>query len=170
MTRPDPADYASYFKQYVDQVPDGDLAATYESQFAETLATLSDLDDDRWTARYEPGKWSVKELVGHIIDTERIMSTRALVFARNESQEYPGFEQNDFVAATNLDGRSSTSLLEEWKGLRAANLALMGSLSDEELDRSGVVEGNRMTPRALFWVLAGHERHHMRVLRDRYLS
>lgn len=169
MTRPRADTYADYFQQYVDQVPDGDLNATSAACFAESIGMLEGLSDDQWMHRYQPGKWSVKELVGHIVDTERIMTTRALVFARGESQDYPGFEQDDFVAAADFDGRSPKNILDEWKGLRASTAALYESLSDAELDRSGTADGKACTARALFWIVAGHERHHMKVLRERYL-
>lgn len=169
MSRPHSDACAEYFRQYVDLVPDGDFAVTFGGQFSETMGTLEALSEDLWAHRYDVGKWSVKGVVGHMVDTERIMTTRALAFARGESRNLPGFEQNDYNAAADFDARRSSSLVAEWKGLRAANLALWGSLGDAELDRQGQADDKLVTVRALFWIVAGHERHHMNVIRERYL-
>ena len=169
MKRPAADACASYFHGYIEQVPDGDFAAESDAFFAGAMATLSELPEERWNSSYEPGKWTVKELVGHCIDTERIMSTRALAFARGDVEAYPGFDQDVYVTGARFDARSPASLLAEWKGLHEANAALRESFSEEELDRAGMADGKPTTVRALWWVIAGHERHHMRVLRERYL-
>lgn len=171
MPRPDASEYADYFGQYISIVPDtGDICDRLATQIEESAGTLDSLTDAQWDHRYAEGRWSAKEVVGHVVDTERIMATRGLVAARGETQEYPGFDQDVFMAHTDFGARTAGSVLEEWRTLRASNLALFRSFSDTELDRAGLFEGKRMTVRSFPWLLAGHELHHMRVLRERYLT
>ena len=167
--RPAPDEYAPYYAHYVNLVPGDDVLAVLAEQRRSTLGVLRGIADERFGDRYAEGKWSIAELVGHVIDTEWVMSHRALWFARGGPGPLPSMEQDDFVAAARSDARSAASLLTEYDHLRAANLALFASFDEEVLDRRGVASGAEVSVRALLFEIAGHERHHMTVLAERYL-
>ncbi|MCY1525757.1 DinB superfamily protein [compost metagenome] len=118
---------------------------------------------------YAPGKWTIKELTGHIIDTERILVYRLLCFARGEQSPLPGFEEDDYVANAHFKDRSLFSMGDEFSLLRRANLHLVQSLNEEELDRIGISNGKKMSVRALVFILAGHVIHHTRIIKERYI-
>ncbi|MDX1530174.1 MAG: DinB family protein [Rhodothermales bacterium] len=167
--RPQPGEYSDYYRSYVDAVPDGDLLETLEDQGEDTLALLRQFGEDRGGHRYAEGKWSVKEVVGHLSDAERVFAYRALRFARGDETPLPGFEQDDYVRAAGFDRRTLADLAEELADVRKATLKLLMSLREGDLDRAGTASEARVTVRALAWIIAGHERHHQRVLRERYL-
>ena len=166
--RPEADEYAPDYERYVSQV-EGDVLETLERQGAQTLALLGGLSEDAAGSRYEPGKWSVKELVGHVIDGERVFAYRALRFARGDATPLPGFDQDPYVAAANSDARTLASLAEEFGHVRAATLALLRSLDPEAWARRGTANDAEVSVRALAYIIAGHEAHHVRVLRERYL-
>ena len=168
--RPDMTEYAPYYEKYTSLVPDGDVIATLSSQLEVTLSTLRGLTEAQGDSRYAPGKWSIKELVGHMIDGERVFSYRALRFARNDRTPLPGFEQDDYVRAGNFGKRRMSDLADEFEQVRRATLSLLRSLDDEAWLRRGVASDNEVSVRALAYILAGHETHHMQVLRTRYLT
>ena len=168
MNRPEPGDCSDYFLGYTNLVETDDVLALLGSSLERPLATLAALDEERASFRYAPEKWSVKELVGHLADTERVFTHRAHWFARAHPDPLSGFEENDFNAATSFDARSLASILDELRIVRAATLSLFHNLSHEELERSGVAEGNRFVVRSIPWLLAGHEQHHLGVLAERY--
>jgi hypothetical protein len=167
--RPTADEYVPYFGGYVNEVPPGDVLGILERQAVETQALLRGLPASRGAQRYAPGKWSIKEVVGHLSDTERIFTYRALCFARSERSPLPGFEEDDYVAAAGFDARPLADLARELETVRTATLALFRGLSDEALLRRGTANGKEFTVRAIPYVIAGHERHHVRVLRERYL-
>ena len=167
--RPAPDEYAPYYGRYVKLVPDGPIVETLRSQIGETLAILGALPEAKGDHRYEPDKWSVKEVLGHLIDGERIFSYRALRFARRDETPLPGFEQDDYVPAASFGRRTLRSLLDEFRAVREATVHLYQHFDEEALSRSGIASETRMSVRALAWVIAGHERHHLGVLRERYL-
>jgi hypothetical protein len=152
----------------VDLVAEGDILATLATQIEGTLAELRKVSEADSLKRYAPGKWSMREVVGHLIDTERIFAYRALRFARGDRQDLPGFEQDDYVAVAQFDRRPWSGLVEEFEALRMSNLLMFRGLDDEAWRRQGVANGNAMSVRAAAYVIAGHELHHMRVLRERY--
>jgi hypothetical protein len=166
---PDAGEFLPYYAAYVALVPGGDVLATLESQLAETVAVLDAIGEDRAGHRYAPGKWSVRELVGHVIDTERVFAYRAMCAARGETAGLPGFDENLWVAGADFEGRTLNSLLGELTAVRRATLALFRNLGEEALGRRAVANGGPVTARALAWIIAGHERHHAALLRDRYL-
>ena len=170
IARPAKTEYAPYFGTYVDKVPDGDILSLLSRQIDETVKTLGKLSDEQASFRYAPGKWSIKEIVGHISDTERIFVYRALCFARSEKQSLPGFDENDYVAAASFDARSLADHLEELRAVRAATLKFFGALNAEELLRTGTANQKPYTVRAVPYILAGHERHHLGVVREKYLK
>jgi len=168
--RPAADEHAPYYARYIGHVPDGDIVRTLESQLPQTVALFSGLTDEQANFRYAPGKWSVKESLGHVIDGERVFSYRALVAARGDSVSLPGFEQDDYVVTGNSDARSLASLVAEFEAVRRSSIALFDSLSGEAWDRRVVASGNPVSARALAWIIAGHELHHRQILREKYLG
>jgi len=169
ITRPDASEYAPYFATYVDEVPAGDVLATLTRQVEDTCSLLSGLSDAEAAYRYAPGKWSIKEVIGHVADTERIMVYRALCFARGETAMLPGFDENAYVAGASFDTRSLDDLLAELRTVRAATVPLFASLNAQELERRGRANNRDYSVRAFPFIIAGHERHHVDILRERYL-
>lgn len=167
--RPAADEFAPYYAKYIDAVPDGDVLGTLESQIEETVALLSDIGEVRAGHRYAPGKWSIKEVVGHVADAERVFGYRALCAARGEAGGLPAFDENAYVAGADFDARTLNSLLGELTAVRRATLSLFRNLSDDALARRVVANQNAVSARALAWICAGHERHHVRLLRERYL-
>jgi hypothetical protein len=167
--RPAPTEYAPYYERYVSLVPAGDVVETLERQRAETASLLGGLTEEQGDARYAPGKWSAKELVGHLADTERILSYRLLRIARGDRTPIEGFDQDPYVANSNAAARTVASLAEEFGHVRAATLALVRGLDDAAWSRTGVANENEVTVRALAHIIAGHEAHHIGILRERYL-
>jgi hypothetical protein len=167
--RPAPDEYVPYFGGYIGEVPPGDVLEILERQMVETQDLLRSLPASRAMHRYAPGKWSIKEVVGHLSDTERIFTYRALCFSRGERAPLPGFAEDEYVAAAGFDTRSLADLARELETVRAATLTLFRGLSDELLLRRGTANAKPYTVRAIAFIIAGHERHHVRVLRERYL-
>jgi hypothetical protein len=168
--RPAQDEYAPYYEKYVSLVPAGDVVETLERQLTDTLALLRSVPEDRGDSTYEPGKWSVKELVGHVIDSERVFSYRALRFARGDRTPLPGYEQDDYVRAANFGARTLASITEEFARVRASTVALLRSFDAEAWARRGTANDNEVSVRALAHILAGHELHHLGILRERYLA
>lgn len=171
ISRPEPAEYAPFYAGYIREAGTDDPVATMRVQLESTGALLDGVREDRSGYRYAPDKWSIREIVGHLADTERIMSCRALRLARGDQAALPGFDENQFVAAAGFDRRTLASLVEEWRLVRRASIALFEGfeeLSEEDLRQPGIVNEAPMTARALAWIIPGHERHHMDVLQKRY--
>ncbi|MEO8594416.1 MAG: DinB family protein [Candidatus Solibacter sp.] len=168
VSKPPTAEYASYFGRYVDLVPEGEIAGTLASQMERTLNTLRQVSDEDSLKRYAAGKWSIREVVGHMIDAERIFAYRLLRFARNDQTPLSGFEQDDYIPAAQFDRRSWADLLEEFDVVRRSTLLMLRGLHEEAWQRMGVSNNHAMSVRAAAYVIAGHERHHMNVLRDKY--
>ena len=169
MAKPDSSEYAPYFETYIKKVPDGDILEILRNQLGEFADFLGTVGEDRAGHRYETGKWSVKEVVGHIVDTERILGTRALAIARGERTPLPSYDQDEYVEEANFDERTLADLMEEFDGLRRSHLALFESFADDVWMRRGVAGGNDVSVRGLAWILAGHLMHHETVMRERYL-
>src|SRR2546421_11801175 len=168
--RPEKNEYAPYYDRYVSLVPDGEVVETLERQSEDTLALLRGVGEERAGHRYEPGKWSIKEVVGHLVDTERIFAYRALAIARGEQQSLPGMDQNEYMAGANFDARTLSDLLDEFERVRRSNVLMLRGLSDEAWSRRGVASDNEVTVRAIAYIIAGHEAHHVQILRTRYLQ
>jgi uncharacterized damage-inducible protein DinB len=167
--RPTPDEHAPYFAKYVALVPDADLLETLKHEGAATLARLRALPPAREDHRYAPGKWSVRELVGHVIDAERVFCYRALAFARGDANPLPGFEEDDWARTSNAGARSLGELCDDWEAVRAATIRLFGGMDAAALDRRGTANEVPVTVRALAWLLAGHAVHHRAILEERYL-
>lgn len=168
-TRPADDEYAPYYGRYISRVADGDIVRTLQSQIGETVRALRAIPDSRAGHRYAPDKWSIREVVGHLSDAERIFAYRALRIARGDETPLPGFDENAFVARARLDDRPFAGLISEYEVVRAASVALFDSLFPEEWTRRGVASEKGVSVRALAWIAAGHELHHLEVLRTRYL-
>lgn len=167
--RPDRDEYAPYYAGYIDEVPDGDILEVLATQGEATVALLEGVPEDRGDHRYAPGKWSLKEVVGHVNDVERVFALRALAFARGERAALFGMEQDEWVAAAGFDRRTVRSLAAEFHAIRGATLHLLRGLAAADWLRRGTASGVVFSVRAIPWILAGHERHHMAVIRERYL-
>lgn len=170
LSRPSSSEFAPYYGTYVGAMPEGDVVAALAEQGGETFALLSGLSEADGSFRYAPDKWTIRDLVQHLSDSERVFAYRALRFARGDETPLPGFDQDPYAAAARADRRPLRDLAEELRDIRRTTLALVRSFDEEMLGRSGVASGNPMSVRALVWVIAGHERHHLKVLRERYLS
>jgi hypothetical protein len=167
--RPRPEEIGPYYHGYLSLVPDGDVLAGLEKGLGETRALLSRFGEARGGHRYAPGKWSVKEVVGHVIDAERVFSYRALRIARGDATPLSGFEQDDYVAASGADARTLAELVDELTHLRAANLIFFRSLTAEAWEHRGTASDNPFVACSFPYLLLGHEAHHRRVLAERYL-
>ena len=168
MTRPTESDYAPAHAAYVALVPEDDILSAMEQQSSAMQKVLSSLDEARATHRYASDKWSVKEVIGHIADAERIIGYRALAVARGEQQPLPAFDENAYVQNASFDDWKLGDLAEEYALVRRTNIVFFKNLRAEAWDRSGTANQARVTVRGLAYVIVGHERHHLQVLRERY--
>jgi hypothetical protein len=168
--RPEADEYAPFYAGYVARVPETDVLAALARQPDELRALAARFGGERERFRYAPGKWSVRELFGHLADAERVFGFRAFCFGRGERAALPGFDENDYVAAAGDDGRPLGGIVEEFGLARAANLAALRGLDAAAWDRVGTASGNPISVRALAFVMAGHARHHAAVLEERYLA
>jgi hypothetical protein len=168
--RPDSSEYAPYYASYVAKVPDGDLLRTLEANIEETMAVLSALPEAKGNFAYAPGKWTLKEVVGHLSDAERVFSYRALRIARGDQVPLPGFDQQAWPPNAGANSRTLADLLGELRVVRASTLALFRHLPPESVGRVGTASDMPVSVRAIAWIIAGHERHHLGIIRERYLS
>jgi uncharacterized damage-inducible protein DinB len=166
--RPPATEYAPYFARYVDLAPEGDIVAHLRENSTVLIATFATLDEARGGYRYEEGKWSIREIFGHLLDVERIFVYRALCIARGETAPLPGFDQNDYAAMAGSDARELADMRVELRTLRESTIRFFASLSDEAWGRIGVASGNKISVRAIAHILVGHTNHHLRVLAERY--
>jgi uncharacterized damage-inducible protein DinB len=166
-TRPEESEYAHYSQKYISLVPPGDILALLEAQLDESISLLRDLPDSEVEKHHAPYTWSIKDVVGHLIDSERIFGVRALRFARQDAKELPGFDENDYAVQARSDARRLADLLQEFAHVRQSHLDFFRSLHDGAWLRRGVANGNSVTVRALAYIIAGHERHHLGIMRKR---
>ena len=169
ITQPNVDEYAGNFANYVTRVH-GDVFAFMDTTHAALHAALRGMDESKAEARPAPGEWSIKEIIGHLSDTERIFAYRALRFARKDQTPLPGFDQDMYVPAGEFNARSLSDVLREFDIVRAGTLSLFGTCSAEVLQRRGTASGNAMSVRAFLYAIAGHEDHHLVSLRDVYLK
>jgi hypothetical protein len=168
--KPAATEHAPYYSRYIDLVAGNDVVAALTQQAEDALVLLRGLDETQGDFRYAPEKWSIKELIGHINDAERIFAYRVLCFARGDTTPLPGFEQDDYIAGGNFAARTLDDLIGEYEAVRSATLALLRSFDDTAWQRRGTASDNEMTARAAAYVIAGHELHHVKILRERYLG
>lgn len=166
---PTPGTYSEYQKRYVDLLQGKNPLAVLESQVLDFKVLLSEVPFEKEDHAYADGKWTIKQVVGHMIDSERILAYRALCIARGEKVNLPSFEENDYVANASFNDRTLTDLAREFGVVRESTLLLYRHMNDEELDRLGMANNSAITPRALIYFIAGHHIHHDKVLRERYV-
>jgi len=167
---PDASEYAPYYGKYIALVGGNDVLAALEDQPRETVSLLTGLTDEQGDYRYAADKWSIKEMLGHVVDAERVFSYRALRFARNDQTPLASFEQDDYVRAGNFSECRLADLIEEFVAVRRATVWLFRQLSAEAWMRRGIASDNPVSVRAIAYIIAGHELHHRRVLQEKYLS
>jgi hypothetical protein len=168
-TAPDRTEAADYYFTYIDKVPAGDVCQILETQLSETVALLRPVSEEQSLGRYAPGKWSVREVVSHINDTERLFVFRAMWFARGLEGALPSFDQDVAIRSAGADARSLASHLDEFRAVRAATLTLFQNLPPDAWMRRGMASGYSFTVRALAYIAAGHVAHHAVILKERYL-
>ena len=166
--RPDPAEYAPYFQRYLDLVPEEDILTALESQMEVTSSLLRSVNEERANYRYAPGKWTIKQVVGHVGDTERILAFRALSISRGETNPLPGFDEDSYVRGADFDSWPYGDLVDSLAIVRRANIMMFRHLTNDAWLRRGIANQNPTSPRALAFTILGHERHHLRVLRETY--
>ena len=166
---PERTEAAPYYFTYIDLIQDGNIVGVLEQQLEETAAFLSGITEEQSLHRYAPEKWSIREVLNHINDTERAMSFRALWFARTFDTPLPSYDQNISSAAAHADNYSWASHIAEFRAIRQATIALFRNMPQEAWQRSGIASGNPFTVRALSYIIAGHISHHITIVRDRYL-
>jgi hypothetical protein len=168
MTRPTPSDYAPAQAAYVALVEEDDILAAMERQSSEMQKFLASIDETKAAHRYAEGKWSVKEVIGHIADAERIIGYRALAIARGDGQPLPGFEEDEYVANASFDDWKLGDLAEQYALVRRTNIVFFKNLRAEAWQRRGIANETPVSVHGLAYVIVGHERHHLRVLKERY--
>ena len=168
MTRPKLEEYAPYFEKYISKVPDGDILEILENQCSETLDLLESVPEEKQKSSYAPGKWTLRESLAHLIDTERIFAYRLLRISRNDKTPLPGFEQDDFVSNSDSNNREWEDLLEDYESVRMATLSLVRQINGDWWDRTGNSSGHELSARAAAFIIAGHERHHLQIFREQY--
>jgi DinB superfamily len=169
--RPDPAEYAPGFQGYIDRAKsEDDIIAALTTQVDELRALVGGLDAATAGHRYAEGKWTIREVIGHVADAERVFGYRAMCIARGETTSLPGFDENVYAANSPADSRPLADLLDEFTELRSSNVRMLRALTPESWTRGGTANGKPVTARAIAYVLLGHGRHHMAVLRERYLG
>jgi uncharacterized damage-inducible protein DinB len=170
MARPLPGDYQAYQQAYLDEIEGDDSLKILRDQLKTTAEFIESIPDEKGTHTYAEGKWTIKQVIEHMIDTERIMAYRALCIARGEKQSLPGFEQDDYVNASNSNNRKISNLLNEYKKVRESNITLFENFDENILSRRGVANGKPITVNAILFVIAGHEAHHLNILKAKYLK
>ncbi|CAH1208757.1 hypothetical protein PAECIP111893_02888 [Paenibacillus plantiphilus] len=169
-SRPDPSSYPHAVARYITNVPEGDLIRLLQEQLDHTIQQLSSISASQEQFRYAEGKWSLREVVGHIIDFERIISYRALRFSRGDQKNLFGFEENDYVRESRYSSASLASLIEELKAVRTSSIHLLSRFTQQDWDKTGKVEGNEISVQALAYTLCGHWLHHLQIILSRYLT
>ncbi|GMU87604.1 MAG: DNA damage-inducible protein DinB [Ignavibacteriales bacterium] len=170
ITRPEPGEYSQYYHGYIQSVAAADdVSDTLHEQPYELRKLLSGLNDKQCETGYAPGKWSIKEILCHIMDSERVFAYRALRFARKDRTPLAGYEQDDYVIASRANGRALKSLINEFEHLRLSNIELFSSFDSSTIHRTGPANQNEISVRALVWIIAGHAAHHMRIIKEKYL-
>jgi DinB superfamily len=165
---PEAAEYAPFYANYIRNVTEDDVVAALEAQSRETAALLARVDEEKASYRYDPDKWSVKEVVGHFTDAERVFAYRALAIARGDKASLPGFDENEYMRQANFGERSMKSIANEYAASRASTLAAFRGFSDAAWQRIGTANNTPVSVRAIAHICLGHERHHLNVLRERY--
>jgi uncharacterized damage-inducible protein DinB len=169
-TKPDPSEMTSYQRAYADLVPEGDLSLLLENNAKSTSQLMSSLSSEKLKYRYAAGKWSIPQILVHIIDTERIFSYRILRIARGDKTPLPGYEQDDYAKESGADERDFKDIVEEFLNVRRSTVSLLKSLYSKQLLYTGTSNNNPVSVRTLCYMLAGHEIHHIKVVKEKYIN
>ncbi len=169
MSRPDLSTVPQFYHGYVNLVEDGNVLLALSKNTSEALAAFRHIPEEKWSYRYAENKWSIKEMVQHIIDTERIFCFRALWFARGDETSLPGFDENKFAAASGADKRNKNNLIGEFEAVRKGTEFLFNSFDEKQLNATGTANGNTVSVNGIGFITAGHVKHHLSVLQTRYL-
>jgi hypothetical protein len=170
MNRPAPTEYAPYYERYVSLVTDGDVMNVLGGQTTRLQDIFTGMPEEKGEFRYAEGKWSIKELLGHLIDGERMFAYRVLRISRGDVTPIEGFEQDGYIENAHANARSFAELLEEFSLLRRANMIFFKNLTDEDWARLGTASDATVSVRALGYIMAGHIEHHLAILQERYLA
>ncbi|MBM1106973.1 DinB family protein [Aurantibacter crassamenti] len=162
-------DYHTFYQTYIDTLGDDELIDVHQRQFQNFPKFIESIPDEKLGYAYDRGKWTVAEVLLHVIDTERIFQYRALRFSRGDKTPLPGFEQDDYVPNSLANRRSKESLIEEYKAVRKSTIALFTSLDRPTLEIKGVASNAEMSVAAMGFIISGHQKHHRNILRERYL-
>ena len=169
MTRPQPTEAAEYYSRYIDLITSDDIVRVFENQMGEMLQFLSGISEEQSLHSYAPGKWTIREVLNHVNDGERVFTGRAFWFARGFTDALPSFEQDIAVQAAQANNTSWADLVEEFKIVRLGTISFFKSMPEEAWDRTGIASDNPVSVRALAYIIAGHVAHHIGVLREKYL-
>jgi len=169
MTRPQTTEAADYYFRYIDLITSDDIVPAIENQMGEMLQLLSGISEEQSLYSYAAGKWTIRELLNHVNDGERIFAVRGLWFARGFNDPLPGFEQDIAVENADANNTSWADLVEEFKNVRLSTISFFKTLPDEAWDRTGVASDNPVSVRAIAYIIAGHVAHHIGVLQEKYL-
>jgi uncharacterized damage-inducible protein DinB len=167
--RPPADEFPPHFADYIEEAPAGDVLQSLRKEAKVTLALLKSVDEERAAYRYAPGKWSIREVVAHLADSERVFSYRLLSFARGDRAPLPSFDENEWVPEQEAERQRFRRVTDDFKSVRAATVTLLRTLPRKAWTRRGVASNNSMSVRALAWAIVGHEAHHRRILTERYL-
>ena len=170
VARPEPGEYAPYYDRYISLVEGNDIIGTLESQRRQTMLLLCGREEADGDIRYAPGKWTVKEVLGHVCDCERIFAYRVLRIARGDQTPIEGFEQDGYIQNGPFGTRPLAEIIDDYLAVRRATLTLFRNLQEEAWTRRGVANKNEVSARAIAYTLAGHELHHRRILEEKYLA
>lgn len=162
-------EFNPYYSAYIDKIASNTILEVLKIGLDKSLALYLSIPEDKWNFSYAEGKWSIKEIVQHLLDSERVFAYRALCIARREGNELPGYDHDDYVSNSNANSRTKESLIEEYKTVRKSTILLFETFGDDTLLQIGIANGNPMSVRALGYVIAGHEQHHNSVIKERYL-
>lgn len=169
ITRPAEQEHDPAFSRYIFRVPEGNLIQLFESQTQKTRRFFENMSEERANYSYAPGKWSLKEVLGHVMDFERVFAYRTLCIARGEDQPLPGYDENNYARLAAYDRIPLPKALEQYNHLRASTIALLEQIPDDAWARTGTVNAKTISLRALAYIMPGHELHHMNVIAERYL-
>jgi hypothetical protein len=168
--KPEINEIPEFYRSYVNETSDADLIEQLLETRDDLIVLMKDMSTEKSTFRYAAGKWTPKEMILHIMDAERVFSYRALRFSRGDQTDLPGFKQDDYVATCEADNRSMSSLITEYTGLRNSTIEMFKNFSKTQLNAIGSAGGNQFSAISIGYILAGHQIHHIKILRERYLS
>ncbi|MBB1284182.1 DinB family protein [Flavisolibacter sp. BT320] len=170
MPKPELATIPAFYHTYVNRVDDETINEALQHSNEKTKSLLESIPEEKWSFRYTEGKWSIREMVQHMIDTERIFAYRALCIARGEKASLPGFDENAYAENSKAESRSKESLLDEWAVVRKATILLYNSFTEEQIARTGTANNKPISVEAIGFISAGHVLHHLHILQERYLA